>query len=368
MTKLLLVFAASLFLAYISEQNTRAILASGHRYSVWNDWAYIALVVVLTLFTGLRTNYNDTWNYINAFRSAPDLPTYLASPDAWNLFKNPLFYFFQSCLKTVTDNAQWLIFTTSAITQICLLRFFKRYSEHFLFSVFIYFALDTFVFTLAALKQVAAMAILTLSFPYLEKGKWGRYYLIVAVAMMIHTYAMAFFILPFFRTRPWRLFTFLFVAAMVFLMFNFEETITAFMEQANDLGKTLADYEVFDDYTINVFRLAVYAVPPVVSFAFQAWILRNSTRMDNIFIHMSIISLAFMSMGTQSGANMFARMATYFELGTICILPKMLEKTFESRSYRLVSGLAIICFFGFFAYANAISGSFDQEFRWIINW
>ena len=368
MTKLLVVFAASLVLAYISEQNTQATIASGRRYSVWNDWAYFLLLTILILFAGLRTNYNDTWNYINAFRSAPDLPTYLASSDAWNLFKNPLFYFFQSCLKTVTDNAQWLILITSAITQICLVRFFKRYSESFVFSIFIYFALGTFTFTMAALKQVTAMAVLTLAFPYLEKKRWGAYYFIVFVAMLIHTYAMAFAILPFFRVRPWRMFTFLFVAAMVFLMFNFEEAITAFMEQANDLGKTLADYELFDDNTINVLRLAVYAVPPIISFVFQKWIFCNETRMDNILIHMSIISLAFMSMGTQSGANMFARMATYFELGTICILPKMLEKTFESRSYRFVSGLAVICFFGFFVYANAVAGSFDQEFRWIINW
>lgn len=60
MFKLLAVFAISLVLAYISEQNTKAIAAAGYRYSVWHDWAYIALVVVLTLFAGLRTSYNDS--------------------------------------------------------------------------------------------------------------------------------------------------------------------------------------------------------------------------------------------------------------------------------------------------------------------
>lgn len=60
MTKLLLVFAAALFLAYISEQNTKAILASGHRYNLWNDWAYLLLVTMLVLFSGLRTRFNDS--------------------------------------------------------------------------------------------------------------------------------------------------------------------------------------------------------------------------------------------------------------------------------------------------------------------
>ena len=363
MTKLLVVFAASLVLAYISEQNTKAILASGHRYSVWHDWAFLLLVVILTLFAGLRTNYNDTANYIGAFRNAPVLSEFLANPENLNPFKNPLFYLLESLLKTTTGNPQWIILITSAITQICLLRCFKRYSDHFLFSVFIYFTLGTFTFTLAALKQVTAMAVLTLAFPYLEKKRWGAYYFIVLVAMLIHTYAMAFATLPFFRTRPWRMFTFLFVGATVILMLNFEETITAFMEQANELGKTLADYEVFDDHTINIFRLAVYTVPPIISFVFQHWILHDSTETDNVLIHMSIISLAFMSMGTQSGANMFARMATYFELGTICILPKMLKKTFDARSYKVITAFACVCFFGFFFYANAINTDFGQAYR-----
>ena len=60
MFKLLAVFAAALVLAYISEQNTKAAIAAGHRYCVWRDWAYVLLVIVLTLFAGLRTGYNDS--------------------------------------------------------------------------------------------------------------------------------------------------------------------------------------------------------------------------------------------------------------------------------------------------------------------
>lgn len=368
MIKLLVLFAASLVLAYISEQNTRAAHAADRYYSVWTDWAYVGLVVILTLFAGLRTSYNDTWNYIYGYGLAPTFSQWVVNLENMNPFKNPLFYCFQSLLKSVTNDPQWLIFLSSLITQCCFLRFFKRYSANFFYSIFIYFTLGTFVFSLAALKQVLGMALVTLAFPYLEKKKWISYYLIVFTAMLVHTYAIAFAVLPLFQARPWRVFTFLFIAATTVLMMNFEEAITSFMEQANDLGKTLADYEVFDDHTINIFRLAVYAVPPILSLLFQKWILHDSTRMDHILIHMSIISLAFMAMGTQAGANMFARMATYFELGTICILPTMLKKTFDERSYRLITTVACFCFIGFFVYANAINIDFGQEYRSISLW
>lgn len=362
MTEILPVFVISLLLAHFSEQYTEQCAAAGKHYYKRNDWAYILLVVVLICFSGLRTSYNDTYAYMRGFRNATDLAGFFSDPDSFNPLGNPLFLFMESALRSLTENPQWLIFISSAVTQFCFVRFFKSYSENFLFSIFLYFTLGTFVFSLAALKQVLAMAMLTLAFPYLEERKWGPFYLLIVAAMLLHTYAIAFAVLPFFRSRPWSLFTFLFVAVLAVVMLNFEAAITAFMDQANEMGKDLAEYEVFDDATINVFRLAVYAVPPVGSFVFRKWALHNSSSADNTLVHMSIISLAFMIMGTQSGANMFGRMGNYFELGTICCLPQMLKKTFETKSYRLIMGMACLCFMGFFVYANAVKLVFDQNY------
>ena len=60
MIKLLVLLAASLVLAYRSEQNTRTACAAGYRYSLGTDLAYVGLVLILTLFAGLRTSYNDS--------------------------------------------------------------------------------------------------------------------------------------------------------------------------------------------------------------------------------------------------------------------------------------------------------------------
>ena len=112
MIKLLVLLAASLALAYLSEQKTRADRAVGYRYSSGTDWAYVGLVVILTLFAGLRTNYNDTANYMANFRSMPTIAEWLSDPENLNLFKNPLFYSVECLLKSVTNDPQWLIFLT----------------------------------------------------------------------------------------------------------------------------------------------------------------------------------------------------------------------------------------------------------------
>ena len=94
MTKLLTVFAIALALAYISEKNTKSIIESGQQYSPRKDWAFVLLVVVLILFAGLRTNYNDTINYITMFNSAPGVMEWLSNYANYNPFTNPLFYFY----------------------------------------------------------------------------------------------------------------------------------------------------------------------------------------------------------------------------------------------------------------------------------
>ena len=367
MLKLLAVFAAALLLAYISEKNTEAIMATGQKYTVWKDWAYLLLVVMLVLFAGLRTSYNDTWNYVTGFRNSLGLEEFLANDRNLNIFRNPLFYFCYSMLRDITGNAQWLIFITSTIAQTCFLLFFKRYSSNFVFTIFVFFTLGTFNVSLAALKQVCAMAIATLAFPCLEKKQWGRYWAIIFVAMLVHTYALAYAILPLFTKKPWRLFTYLFVISVVMLLMNFTDAISAFMDQAELLGKTLYEEEIFHESTVNILRVAVYAVAPLLSFVFAKWIFHNSNSIQHVLVHMSIISLAFMIMGTQSGANMFARMAHYFEIGTACCLPWMIKQTFDRKSQRLVSTIAVVCFFGFFVYANAIAGDFGQDYRWIFS-
>lgn len=363
MTKLLLVFAATLILAYISEQNTKATIAAGRSYSVWHDWAYLLLVTILVLFSGLRTSYNDTHNYISIFNNLSGVASFLSDAENLHPLGNPLFYFCANLLKHMVDHAQVLIFTTSLFTQICFVRFIKRYSSNFVFSIFLYFTLGTFALSMAAMKQIVAMAVLTLAIPYLEKKKWVQYFLLVFVAMLLHTYAMAFAILPLFTGRPWKRFTYVFMITVVIMLMNFQGVVTTFLEQADEAGKTIADYEVFDNVSVNIFRLAVYSVPPLISLIFQKWIFHDSSNMDHVLVHMSIISLACMIMGTESGANMFGRMGNYFELGTICSLPWMLEKTFDKRSHHLISTVAVIAFLGYFSYANMIATDFGQAYQ-----
>ena len=363
MTKLLIIFFIAFVLAYQSEKNTRYAVENGYTYSMKNDRALLLLIAALVLFAGLRTAYNDTENYIRGFDNAPDLGELLSKPGMLDIFKNPLFHIYQGFLKSLGCSSQVLVFTTSLFTQTCFILFLKRYSSDFVFSVCIYFTLGTFCVTLAAIKQTLAMAVLTLAFKHIEQRKWVKFYLVVIIAALFHTYALLFVILPFFTAKTWRVTTYALIGGVVFVLLNFEGVITRFLDEANEAGKAIAEYEVFDGNGVNIVRVLVYLVPPLISFVFQKWLYRDSSPMENVLSHMTVISFCFMLLGTQSGANMFARMAHYFEVGTVCILPWLMQKTLVDSNYRSIRRIAMLCFFAFFVYANGISDKFDYMYQ-----
>ena len=368
MIQLYILLTASIFLAGLSQKYQENCKRHGIQYRLIHDKAYLVLLVTLILFSGLRTAYNDTTAYLAGFSGATGIRHFLEDPHNLNIFRNPAFYSYQSLLRSFFDNGQILIFTTSAFTQTCFLLFFKRYSKSFRFSIFIYITLGTFCFTMAAVKQVVAMAVLTLGFPYLKRRKYSIFYLYVFLAMLFHTYALIFSFLPLFIDTPWKPFTYLFLLITILILLNFQDAISSFMDQANDLGKTLSEEEIFDNHSVNTFRLLVYMVVPLASLVFQRWLFYDSGRMDHIFVHMSIISMSFMILGTQSGANMFGRMATYFELGTICCMPWILKKIFDRPSYVLVRRIAVVCFLGYFTYAYGVSQDFSANYNAIPLW
>ena len=86
-----------------------------------------------------------------------------------------------------------------------LIRFVQRYTAdgNFAFGLWLFFGIGAYVFSMAAMKQITAMAVLTLAVPALNERKWAKYYIIVALAGLLHTYAFLFVFLPLLTGKPW---------------------------------------------------------------------------------------------------------------------------------------------------------------------
>ena len=205
---------------------------------------------------------------------------------------------------------------------------------------------------MAALKQITAIALLTLAIPALIDKKWVKYFAIVIIASLVHTYAFIFLFLPLMAGKPWGWKSILLLLGTVAIMLTFESTISSILEYADSIGKHVVEEAVFDGNQMNPFRIAVFAVVPAATFLFHKYLEPYLTREKCIMLNMSTISLVFMLLGSMNGANMFGRLANYFVLGSVCTLPWIIDTIFNKNSANIVKISAAVCFLGFFLYDN----------------
>lgn len=362
MRELLIILAIVTGLAYLSQRQSMKV-TNGDGRKHW-DIYLIILLVFLILFAGLRTSYNDTENYIAGFNTSVGIREFLSNPDNLQPLENPLFYGFQALIRTFTDNVNVFFMICAVIVNFLNVRFIKRNTEinDFAFSMFLYVALGTLMLSIAAQKQILAMSILTLALNQLIDRHYIKYYSIVFVAGLVHTYAWFFLFLPLLVTKPWSFRTFVLLGITVGIMSVFQNAIETFVEVADQAGKNVSMEEVFDGNRMNIFRVAVYAVVPITALLFKRRVNDQIDRRHSIFIQMSVVCLVFMMLGTMNGANMFGRSANYFEIGIICAMPWMIRYLFTRQSVMMVTLIASICFIGFYLYDN---NGFNANYHYI---
>lgn len=362
MSKLIPILIGAFFWAYFTQRTTRGRYGVEQRQSLQNRFLFFMLVLTLALPITLRRTYNDTGAYINSFLNAQPLGVLFRS-GGLHILRNPAFRVYESLVRSFTDNTCIFFLFPAFFIQYSYLRFIRRHSTSLVMGLAMFLFLGTYTFSIAAMKQTIAMAILLYAVDALIERRTIRFYLLVFVAFLFHTYAIAFLILPLFTTKPWTPRTLLLLLAVLWVMQNFETVITSFLEVANESGKNVSSSEIIGTASINPIRVAVYAVTPLFALAFRRYLFTGRPDREHyILVNMSIITVAVMSIGLVSAANMFARMGQYFEFGLICSLPWMLDKTFVRRSAQLVSTVAVACFMGYFCYANLVQIYFDDHF------
>lgn len=356
MKDLLILLFISILLAYCSQNHIGTLRIMPGRYI---DLPVVIMTVMLVLFCGLRTAFNDTTTYIRGFQNAPTLADFWASKP--ELVENPLYYWFQSFFRHhISDNYHLFLMVIACFTIPSFIQFIRRYSDHFVFSMVLFFTIGLYLSNLAAMKQSIAMAILTYALPWLWRQKYGRFYLIVFLASLFHSYAIMFLILPLFLNRPWTPITYATILAVVVVLFTFESSISTFLDYAEEIGKDINETEVFDTAGINIFRLSVFSVPLLISFAFQNLLRQQYSQSSCVMMNMSILSFLVMCLGLFSAANLFGRSAIYFEIGTVLILPWLVNRLFEPKSARFVFFCASVCYLLYFLYDTQ---NFVREYR-----
>lgn len=375
MQKLVLLYWGCVFLMYLSQLyypvETRLDgRQSGARNFMWRraDLFMVIVIAWMTCFSFLRTHYNDTWTYRVHFADAESLAEYFASGTIWKWTSNPLSVLYRNLIRELTEDYHIYFFFPAFLSSFAVVKLCKRYSPSPAFSILLFFSLGTYAMYMAALKQCIAIFFVLMALPYAVEKKYGKFYLLVFLAVLFHTHAFMFAIIPFLLGKPWGKVTWILLAATLFAMATYDDTLGAFMTYAQSLGALVDEGELFDGHSINVLRVLVYWIPALFALIFRRRLFSNSTHMENVLVNMSIVSAFILTIGLVQAANLFARMAGYFEVATIIALPWMIEKLFTKQSARWVKCCASALYFIYFWYENAINRDFANDYTAITLW
>lgn len=375
MRQLILLYWGCIFLMYLSQvyypvSDLPEGSQIGKRHFMLRraDIFMIAAIAWMTCFSFLRTGYNDTMTYRIHFMESETVADYFASGGLLEWAGNPLSELYRDFIRDLTTDYHIYFFFPAFFSSFAAVKLFKKYSVNPAVSLLIFFSIGTYVMYIAALKQCFAMFFLILALPYAIDKKYIRFYLLVFVAMLFHTHAFMFAIVPLLFGKPWGKATVGFLIAALFAMATYNVTLGAFMEYAQSLGAMVAEIEVFDNNSINVLRVIVYWVPALIALFFRKRLFSDSTRTENLFVNMSLISAFILMIGLVQAANLFARMAAYFEIAAAISLPWMIKKLFTKRSVRFVTICASVLYFGYFLYEFGVSKGFGRNYTAITLW
>ena len=375
MKGLILLYWGTVFLMYLSQtyypvdtQLDGRQTGKRHFLLRRTDIFMIIIIAWMTCFSFLRTSYNDTVHYISGFNAAESLIQGFKAGTFTNWTGNPWSMLYRSLIHDITDNYHVYFFFPALMSSFAVIKICKRYSVSPALSLLIFFSIGTYIMYVAAVKQCMAVFFLLMALPYAIDKKYVKFYLLVFIAILFHTHAFMFAIIPLLLEKPWSKVSWILLALTVFAMLTYDSTLGAFMEYAQSLGAAVAEEEVFDEHQINMLRVLVYWVPGILALAFRRRLFSVSSRTENLFVNMSMISAFILTIGLVQGANLYARMAGYFEIATAIALPWMVKKLFTKQSAQFVTVIAVILYFGYFYYEFAITKDFGNNYSAISLW
>lgn len=366
MAKLIPIIVFSMILAFVADRSsgysydTRGI----KQYTSKNRIFFVALVLVMAVFVGLRTSGNDTYTYQQMYERIPDGIDAIFSVDWTDLAAAPGHQFISGCLKYIGASTQDYFMFFALISVPVYLWFIRKYTCNLTLSVYFFITMGVYVFAMAAVKQTTAVALLMVASDRAFEKKYVQFVVWLLIAELFHPYAFVYLIVPFMSFIPWTWKTYVLLVGTAVVSMGLSRLMGGILAMTDVLGGDYSATEFLGE-GVNIFRVLVVWVPVGLSFLARKYIRVNSDRISNYIINLTMVNAMVMFVGLFGTANYFARLANYFLIFQTLSLP-LIFNYFTKQSKRLLIIVSVLCYCVFFYYENTIAnGRFDEIYQFL---
>lgn len=321
----------------------------GYKYIVPGRISSVIACIILILFSGLRRGIGDTGTYKHSFEMniSNNVSEFFLTTD---FQKDWGFNLFQTILKSINENPQFMIFICSLITIVCLFWVYYKYSDSLQYSIFYFITSGAYLTSMNGIRQYIVSAILFAAFPLVVKRKFYLYFPLVLIMSTFHQSALIFIPLYFIcNQKAWGTWTVLLLLGGIGLYISYPITGPII---ADLIGET--QYSEYSTVLLstgegaNIIRAIVNAVPLILCFLGRRNKELNSKKGYDLVVNMSVLNLIFMLLANKYW--IYARFNMYFSLYSILLLTWCIDNIFEVRSEKIVRLLSVILYILFFLY------------------
>ncbi len=341
MNTIIFAFIFTFFMACIGKNSfgeTRTINISNKHLICHNGSTiiYWCLCVFLACIAGFRKGFVDTNSYRNIYETVGKNFSMVFDE---NLRIESGFRFICFILNYITNNSQILLIVVSLFVTFAIFKFVNNYSVDRWLSVVIFF-LTSFLTTMNTMRQYIVVGVLLLCIPLLLKGKWRLFLLISLLLSTIHSTAIfAGIVIALSKGKVFN--KRMVIISMVILVLAFlpAEGFVGVL-QAVDIQDYADMYSELGKSGINIFRLAVQAVPVLLALFYFRIYGKDSMGEDySMFTNLSILNLLIYILSMQS--NYIARIALYFEVFNLVTIPFFLSTIIKKGQVYYAKAIAL---------------------------
>lgn len=358
MLRLLFLLGISILLSAITEQTiVRDDIAYRNSSNWGNSALYKVMTVILVVFAGLRTRYNDTATYIAAYNT---LQTEEIDYFSLKLGENPGFVLVECAMHKFNLSAQSFIMIFSVVTISLFLWFIYKYSDNLTVSIFIFITGGLYLFSFAAIKQCCAIAISLIAIDRAINRRWKGFIFWLLTAAMFHTYALLFVFVPFLFFKAWSKKTYILIAVGTTFGVTFQRLLGSILNITSLLGESY-NQENFSGQGVNIFRLLVAWAPVILAFFARRSMMEDDDEQCDFFFNLTLVCSLWMLVALFGTAFYLTRVAYYFWIFQAIFIPKVL-KYYQGGARSMIVGIMIIGYLLFFYYSCGINRSFDYMY------
>lgn len=334
--------------------NPRFVKVDGQYEPRARFWQAAVLFGTVIFFCGLRSGIADTPVYIQEFN---DQVSNIFQLDVEAIKKDKGYVILEVLFKQfISEDYHWWLLLIACVSGISIMYTLYKYSIYFGMSFFLFIASTQFTWMINGMRQFIAVCVIFAAVVFLLEKKWWQYMLVVLLASTIH--GTAIIMIPVYFIAQWKPFglkSILASGAIGIVGMNIGKLEFLF---ENTQYEGYLD-RVLETAGMNGIRFLVAVVPVMIAIAGRRVIRAENNRLINICTNMSCFYVAVQFAALFVGANYIGRIAAYFNIYNLILLPWLIKKCFTKDSKRHVKIVCVGCYCVYFYYQIVITWNLD---------